>query len=176
VGVTDLDEAGVALPRRRGRRRAAITLTVVALLLVGAFAYAGAWFEGWVGDHPAKPAAAPACPEATKSSTLTPEDVTVNVYNTTTHKGLARETASRLRDLGYLVATVSNDPLHQVVPGTAVVRYGPTGADAARVASSLVRGATLHRDGRPDSSVDLVIGAKFTGLSSPAAATTPAGC
>ncbi|TQL57021.1 LytR C-terminal domain-containing protein [Oryzihumus leptocrescens] len=173
--MTDLDEADVALPRRRGRRRAAITLTVVALLLVGAFACAGAWFEGWVGDHPAKPAAAPACP-ATPSSTLTPADVTVNVYNTTSHKGLAGETASRLRDLGYLVATVSNDPLHQVVAGTAVVRYGPSGAEAARVASSLVRGATLHRDGRPDSSVDLVIGAKFTGLSNTAAATATAGC
>ncbi|MGN6634076.1 MAG: LytR C-terminal domain-containing protein [Oryzihumus sp.] len=174
--MTDLDEADVALPRRRGRRRAAITLTVVALLMVGAFAYAGAWFEGWVGDHPAKPAAASACPAATPSSTLTPEEVTVNVYNATAHKGLARETASRLRDLGYLVATVSNDPLHQVVTGTAVVRYGPSGAEAARLASSLVRGATLRRDGRPDSSVDLVLGAKFTGVSSPPAATAPAGC
>lgn len=174
--MTDLDEADVALPRRRGRWRAAITLTVVVVLLVGAFAYAGAWFEGLVGNHPAKPAAAPACPATTTSSTLTPADVTVNIYNTTGRKGLARDTATRLRDLGYLVATVSNDPLHQAVAGTALVRYGPSGAEAARVAAGLVRGAALQRDGRPDSSVDLVLGAKFTGLSTSPAATAPAGC
>ena len=159
--------------RRRRQIRAALTLTVVALLLLAVFLYAAAYVKGWVGASPR--AAAVPCPTPTGTvaptpppHTLSPADVTVNIYNTTGRQGLARSTADALRDQGYLIATVSNDPMHRTVPGVAEIRYGTSGAAAAKLAATLVPGAALQRDGRPDSSVDLVLGARFRTIAPPA--------
>ena len=174
------DESEVS---RRGRRiRSALTLTVVLLLLLAAFLYAAAYVKGWAGSSPQ--AAASTCPTPTgplaptpPTHTLSPADVTINIYNTTDRQGLARSTASELRDQGYLVATVSNDPLHRAVTGVAEIRYGTSGAGAAKLAATLVPGAALQRDGRPDSSVDLILGSRFRALA-PGALQAPAtsGC
>ena len=176
--MTHLSDADAPSSRLRRRRRTAVTLTVVVLLLGGVFLYAAAYVQGWAGSSPH--AAASACPTPTgplaptpPPHTVSPEDVTVNIYNTTGRQGLARSTATELRDRGYLIATVSNDPMHRSVPGVAEIRYGTSGAEAAKLASALVPGATLQRDGRPDSSVDLVLGRTFRGVA-PALATAPA--
>ena len=53
----------------------------------------------------------------------------------------------------------------------------PSGKAKAKVVLSLVKGAKPRSDGRPDGSVDLVIGETFTGLvkiTAPAPATSPA--
>ena len=155
-----------SVARRRRRRRTAITLSVVGLLLVGTFLAAGAYVEGWMG-HRAQASAAPACIPAPGRPELTAAQVTVNVYNTTNRSGLAASAARDLRARGFTIATVSNDPLGQTVRGTAVVRYGVSGADAARLAAAQVAGATLVRDGRADASVDVVLGAGFSALASP---------
>lgn len=187
--MANLDEAGASTDRRRRRRRTGITLAVVGLLLVGVFACAAAYVQGWMGElgrpgagvaacpAPTNPPTSPA-PGPTPTRTLSPEDVTVNIYNTTPRQGLARTTASTLRDRGYLIATVSNDPMHRTIRGVAEIRYGTSGTAAARLAARLVPGASLHRDGRPDSSVDLVLGPKFHGVASlpGAAPSAAAGC
>ena len=48
------------------------------------------------------------------------------------------------------------------------MRYGPAGARAAAQVRRQVPGATLYKDARQDSIVDLVLGEQFRRLSTPA--------
>ena len=168
-------ESGASLARRARRRRALITLGVVALMLFFAFWYAYSYYQG---TDKAKAAPSPTC--TATSTARTPGQITVNVYNATDRTGLAAKTAADVRKRGFKISTVSNDPLQKDVAGAAEVRYGPTGRESAKLVLTLVKGAKAVKDSRTDSSVDLVLGAKFTALTAPpkktasAAATTPA--
>ena len=160
-------ESGASSSRRARRRRALITLGLVALMLFFAFWYAYSYFEASDGHRAT--AAKPTC-TATASPVLTPSGVTVNVYNATDRSGLAASTASAVRKRGYRIATVANDPLQKTVAGPAEVRYGAAGRAGARLVLTLVKGSKAVKDSRTDSSVDLVLGDKFTVLAAPAKA------
>ena len=168
-------ESGASMARRARRRRALITLGVVALMLFFAFWYAYSYYQ-----DSNKPKASTPAPSCTATSTArTPAQVTVNVYNATERTGLAAKTAADVRKRGFKISTVSNDPLQKKVSGAAEVRYGPTGRESAKLVLTLVKGSKAVKDSRTDSSVDLVLGAKFTALTAPkkassAGATTPA--
>lgn len=159
--------------RRRRHTRTAIILVVLVFLLAGAFYYAASYF-----NKPSSPAAASGCatgditvgPAAGKAAVLTPSQITVNVYNSTTRAGLASDTAKSVKDRGFVVGKVANDPLKKNVPGTAELRFGQSGKTAAALVAPLVAGATPVVDARPDATVDLVLGAGFQGLT-PVAAT-----
>lgn len=94
----------------------------------------------------------------------------LNVYNTTYRTGLAAKVATLLKARGFTIGKDSNDPEASFVTGVAVLRYGPDGADAVRRVALQLKGATLVKDKRSGTSVDLVLGAKYTGLVSVAAA------
>ena len=157
-------ESGASSSRRARRRRALITLGLVALMLFFAFWYAYSYFEASDGH---RTTATPATCTAPTAPALTPAGVTVNVYNATDRSGLAATTASAVRKRGYRIATVANDPLQKTVPGPAEVRYGATGRTGARLVLTLVKGAKAVKDSRTDSSVDLVLGDRFTALAAP---------
>jgi hypothetical protein len=166
--VDQLHESGASIHRRRRRRRAAITLTLVALVLLGTFTYAAAYFQGWVGAKSvSKPTGTAGCQPATPSKAVTPSDVTLNVYNSTDRVGLAAAVAKSLRTLGFKVVDVANDPLGKPISGVGEIRHGPKGAAAAAIAATRLSGAKLVLDNRTDSSVDLVLGTKFTALTVP---------
>ena len=161
-------ESGASRSRRSRRRRALVTLVVVALMLFFAFWYAYSYYRS-SGEAVAAPA--PTCTTAAPAKAVAgpkPADITVNVYNATSRDGLAGKTASDVRERGFKVATVTNDPLQRSVPGTAEIRYGKSGAAKAKVVQGLVKGAKPVRDARTDASVDLVLGEKFTALTAPA--------
>lgn len=162
-----LRESGASIHRRRRRRRAAITLTLVGLLMVGTFAYAAAYFQGWVGTRAPKPVASPACRVVTPARTLTPSAVTINVYNATDRAGLAASVAKSLRTQGFKIAKVTNDPLGKPIDGVGEVRRGRTGAAGATLAATRLSGAKVVPDKRTDDTVDLVLGNKFKALSAP---------
>lgn len=162
-------ESGASRTRRARRRRALITLGVVALMLFFAFWYAYSYYRD--SNH-AKASPGPSC--TATSTALVPSMVTVNVYNATDRVGLAAKTAADVRKRGFKVSTVANDPLQKDVAISAEVRFGPTGAASGRLVMALVKGSRAVKDSRTDSSVDLVLGAKFTALA-PAPKTTPAG-
>jgi hypothetical protein len=169
-------ESGASRSKRARRRRTLITLGIVALLLFFAFWYAYSYFQdsGKAGAAPT-----PTC-TATATSRV-PAQVTVNVYNATDRTGLAAKTASDVRKRGFKVSAVSNDPLQRQVAIAAEVRYGTTGTASAKLVLGLVKGAKAVKDSRTDSSVDLVLGAKFTALTPPpkaagAGSTTTAAC
>lgn len=100
--------------------------------------------------------------------------VTVNVYNTTFRSGLSGQIASELKARGFNVAANGNDPRGGYFPeDTAIIRYGEHGEPAARRVQLAVAGSRLVKDGRQDTSVDLVIGSKFDALVPEAEATVP---
>jgi hypothetical protein len=160
-------ESGASEARRARRRRAVITLGLVALMLFFAFWYAYSYYRA-DGQRTAAPK--PVC--TTSTAATVPADVTVNVYNATTRDGLAKKTAAEVRKRGFLVATISNDPLQRTVTGPAEVRYGPTGKKGAVLVLALVKGAKGVQDARNDASVDLVLGNRFKALSLPAKTAT----
>lgn len=168
-------ESGSSRARRARRRRALITLGVVALMLFFAFWYAYSYYQA---SNKAKASPGPTC---TATSTVkTPAQVTVNVYNATDRTGLAAKTAADVRKRGFKISTVSNDPLQRDVKVAAEVRFGPSGASSSKLVLALVKGAKAVKDSRTDSSVDLVLGAKFTALApppkKPATSTTTSTC
>ncbi len=160
-------ESAASTARRRRRRRAAVTMTLCVLLLVGAFGYAVAYYQRWIGSEAA---ANPTCTPTTSApaNPLAPANIVVNVYNSTKRSGLAGDTAQVLRERGFDVDVVSNDPLHQDISGQAVIRYGKKGTqEAKKVVAKQLKGAKLVRDARTDASVDVVLGQKFTKLAAP---------
>ena len=168
--------------RRRRNTRTAVILVVLVAVLAGAFYYAASYF-----NRPSSPAAASGCatgditvgPKGGKAAVLTPSQITVNVYNSTTRAGLASDTAKSVKDRGFVVAKVANDPLKKNVPGTAELRFGPSGQTAAALVAPLVAGAASVNDGRADATVDLVLGSAFQGLTpvpSTVTATPPNPC
>jgi hypothetical protein len=155
-------------------------MTVIVLLVVAVGVAAYGYRQGWLDQPPDDPGvrALPPCPPAT-AGPLTAADVHVNVFNSTTRDGLAATAAKALTERSFVVETVANDPLHADIPGTALVRYGSKGAAAAKLVSAQVPKATLRRDKRTSTTVDLVLGDAFRHLapatvpSASAAATTP---
>jgi len=157
-------EAGASRSRRARRRRALITLGIVALMLFFAFWYAYSYYQN---SNSSRAAASPSCTATATATAKTPSQVTVNIYNATDRSGLAAKTASEVRKRGFKVSTVSNDPLQKDVTVAAEVRYGTTGTASAKLVMALVKGSKAIKDSRTDSSVDLVLGAKFTALTAP---------
>lgn len=153
-------ESGASTSRRTRRRRALVTLALVALMLFFAFWYAYSYYR-----QPTRHSATPTTTcTATAKGPLKPSSVTVNVYNATDRSGLAAKTATEVRKRGFTVSTVANDPLQKTVTGPAEVRYGKTGAAGGALVLKLVKGAKAVHDSRTDSSVDLVLGRRFTAL------------
>jgi LytR cell envelope-related transcriptional attenuator len=164
--VAHLNETGISIHRRRRRRRAAITLILVCLALVGTFAYAAAYFQGWLDTKDPKPAASSACPAVTPAA-LVPSDVTINVYNATNRGGLAASVAKSLRAQGFKIGQVANDPLGKRITGAGEVRHGQIGTAGATIVATRLAGARVVLDKRPDETVDLVLGNAFSALKAP---------
>ena len=93
--------------------------------------------------------------------------VTVNVFNSTPKSGLAKTVSDDLRERGFRVGEVGNDPKGKVVKDVAQIRYGTKGKQLAQTMAAYVPGSVLVNDKRKDTSVDLAVGAKFTGISEP---------
>ena len=148
-------ESGSSRARRTRRRRALITLGIVALMLFFAFWYAYSYYQD---SNKAKASPTPSCTATTTATgkatgkatpaARTPAQVTVNIYNATERTGLAAKTAADVRKRGYKVSTVSNDPLQRNVTIAAEVRYGTSGTASAKLVLTLVKGAE-GREGQP---------------------------
>ncbi|HEY7718156.1 MAG TPA: LytR C-terminal domain-containing protein [Pedococcus sp.] len=93
-----------------------------------------------------------------------PSEITLNVYNTTFRTGLAATAAKDLKGRGFKVKEVGNDPLKTLQMGTALIRFGEEGDLAAKIVAQHLPGATLRKDQRAGTSVDVVLGNAYTAL------------
>lgn len=158
--------AGLSTAARRTRRRAALVITgllaVLALVLLLSVAGMQGWFslgEGGGDDSAASTAAVVPAPA------LTAQQVTVNVFNSTSTVGLAGRTADGLRVRGFEVGSIDNS---EAIEGTGIVRHGPEGAEAAELleqAAGQDLELTLDEE-REGTEVDLVLGPDWQELPS----------
>ena len=162
-----LHESALSIYRRRRRLRALLTMTCVAVLLLGSVVYASSHVMGWVGTATPKALANASCNGATSSQALKPGDVTINVYNSTARLGLAATVASSLQKQGFSIVTIDNDPLGKALLGVGEIRHGQSGLEGAKLAALRLPGAKLVLDGRMDASVDMVVGKRFRALKVP---------
>lgn len=172
---------------RTKRRRRMIAAGVTGLVLVGAGAYGVSSLisspsqASAAGSCRAKADAAPnAAAAAADARTVaisgqlqlqlqlpTAAQIKLNVYNATDRHGLAASAATALKQRGFSIGNVTNDPLKSNLTVAAEVRGASANASAMRVVAAEVVGAEMHADSRTDNSVDLVLGAGFTALANP---------
>jgi LytR cell envelope-related transcriptional attenuator len=103
-----------------------------------------------------------------------PSEITLNVYNTTYKTGLASDVAADLKGRGFRVKEVANDPLKTMQLGTALIRHGEEGDLAAKIVAQHLPGATMQKDARAGTAVDVVIGNAYTALTPRADVPEPA--
>lgn len=124
------------------------------------FLYWGAT-QGWNALTAPFPGPSPT-PCVTKSlTTLTPQDVTVRVYNGGSETGKAGEVAQVLKAAGFKVAKTTNTK--ESVTKT-IIRSGQNNTDAAKLVASYLQGSpTPATDDRVDGTVDVLIGSEYQG-------------
>ena len=155
-------EAEVSVNARR-KRRQLIVLGVVVLGLFFAFWYAWSYYQADNSARASKPPAATCAPYDPK--VVTPANTRVNVYNASDRVGLAGSVARSLRERGFVIGKVANDPSNRKAPKVAEIRYGPKGeAQAKLLRTSLPKGTTLVKDKRKVVTVDLALGQRYTTL------------
>jgi hypothetical protein len=151
------------------RKRHPVTTTIIVVLMMAVLFGATYGVVRLIrGGGSATPGASATTPAPCVTTTVKPGvvlpkpgTVTVNVYNATNRAGLAKRTSAVLATRGFPIGHVANDPLGKSVKGVAEVRYGPSGAEGAKLLVYYVPGAALVADQRTDASVDLVLGEKF---------------
>lgn len=157
--------------RTKRRRRMIVTAAFAALLLA-----AGGYGVVSLFSSPSQAPAASACANkanaaaaARKVESKLPAaaQITLNVYNSTDRQGLAAATATTLKQRGFAIGKVTNDPLKANLTVSAQIRGAAASAPAMRVVAAEVAGSQLKPDARTDGTVDLVLGSGFTALASP---------
>lgn len=157
------DTAELRRARRRRRRRIRGPLTLV--VLIGLVAGAG-WF-GWHAVLKAIPGAGPdlvcSTPSPGQKQRIAATNVIVNVYNASEIGGLAERTATDLRQRGFTVGTVANDPEKAKVKFAEVRGRAKDAPEVILVAAQVAK-EKVRVDDRTDASVDLVLGSDFQGF------------
>ena len=161
-----LKDSAASIYRRRRRRRAEATLAFVIMLLIATVGYAGSYVQGWVSAAP-KSLISASCSKDTTPPPLRPRDVRLNVYNATTHPGLAAAVAVALQKQGFDIGAVGNDPLGRTVPGVGEIRSGDSGVEGSNLVARSLPKAALVLDDRMDATVDLVVGSTYRVLTTP---------
>lgn len=157
--MTDKHHYGESSEARARSRRSIITFSLVILMLFFAAWYALSYLR--VDDTRS---ASPTTSSTTTSCDLAPKDVEVNVYNATNRAGLAAQVAKGLRQRGFVVKTVANDPKRAELTGRGELRYGEQGKSGADLVDDTVGSFARKVDERTRTSVDVVLGPQFDGL------------
>jgi LytR cell envelope-related transcriptional attenuator len=151
--------------RRRRRIRGPFTLLVLVVLLSGA-----AWY-GYDSVLDVAPAPGPtevcSTPKPHQKQRISAQSVTINVYNAGRISGLADRTADLLRQRGFTVADVGNDPYDSKIKKVEVRGRNKDAPEVLLVGEHLA-GETRRGDHRTDTSVDVILGNEYTGLISKA--------
>ncbi|MEO8281940.1 MAG: LytR C-terminal domain-containing protein [Pseudarthrobacter sp.] len=101
------------------------------------------------------------CPAATFDYTP-PEQINLNVFNSTSRPGLARTVADELLGRKFVVGAVANTEAGY--RGVAAVISGAAGQSAAFTVQRNVPGSDYFQDGRSDASVDVVLAGDYKEL------------
>jgi hypothetical protein len=165
-------------PRRNWRHlRAAITLLVLIALVIGAAAYAWSQLAQMTdGDDDVADTTIPdpTCAVIAPTDAPDPADIGLNVYNATDRSGLAQSVAGEMRERGFAILDVANDPTSRTVVHVAEIRATDEDQPGVELLMSHFPGAVFYADERTDPSIDLVLGGAFEGVAPEPAAGEPA--
>lgn len=160
------------------KHKGAVTLTVLAVLFVVGVV---AGFRLVTSPIPKleleSEGSEPICRDVTlkPGSTLSTEQVTVDVYNAGSVSGLASQTQRRLGRYGYQRGVIGNaDDLDVGARNVTIVAKNPNGA-MAKLVKGQFRGNVRVEKGEvsEDTSIAVVIGEKFAGLDRKARSSVP---
>jgi hypothetical protein len=151
-------------PMRLSRRVIhGVVLVLLLGLIAGAIITALAIINGHLKLPTAESADVPGsvCPTATFDYTPH-EQITLNVYNSTSRPGLARTVADELLGRKFLVGAVANTEASY--RGVAAVVSGAAGQSAAFTVQRNVPGSDYFQDDRTDASVDVILAGDYKEL------------
>lgn len=158
----DIDPALAATARstRRVVVAALVGVSVFTAALGTVWVAKGVWNPSWGSS-----AHAATCP-AEVMAPAAPDEVKVNVYNSTEQVGKATQAAHALRQRGFRVGTVTNAELPDGIrSGTGTIVAGPDAMGKALAIQRQVPGAMIQlQPERTDGAVDLVLGEAFAQL------------
>jgi hypothetical protein len=149
------------------RLRRRVVHGVVLVLLLGVIAGAIITALAIINGHLKLPSTAASdeprttCPAATFDYTP-PEQINLNVFNSTSRPGLARAVADELLARKFVVGNVANTEAGY--RGVAAVVSGAAGQSAAFTVQRHVPGSDYFQDGRTDASVDVIVAGDYKEL------------
>lgn len=138
-------------------------LTLLALLAVLCY---GAWW-GWqnvIAPTP-EPPPVPCVTTTVEKGKLKSSQVSVNIFNGGTKRGLAGDLAREMRAKDFAVGQVSNTA--EKVNETVIIGSGAKDPEVLLV-KAFFKGAKVKGDKRADHSVDVLVGNKYQGFNSKA--------
>lgn len=148
-----------------GRVFRVIRTPLTLLILLGILCY-GAW---WGYQNIIKPAPAipptPCVPTKVTDKALRSSQVTVQVFNGGSKKGLAGDVTQQLRTAKFNTLAAQNTDTK--VTKTVIVGNGAKNPEVLLV-KSFFKGATVKADGRPNRTVDVMVGDSYSGFNSKA--------
>lgn len=135
--------------------------TPVTLLVLLAVLLGGAWW-GYksVIAPPPEPPKDPCVMQSVNGGKLKSSQVTVNVYNGSSERGLARKVAAEMKKRGFRTSDVDNT--ERRITKTIIVGAKKSNPEVQLVALQF-KGATIEEDDRPDGTVDVLVGRQFGG-------------
>ncbi len=132
-----------------------IATPIIMLGLLGALIWGAMW--GWKELTAPLPTPTPTPCVTMPADVVTPEQVTLRVFNGGFTSGLASRESQKMRDAGFTVIKVDNVDARVKAP---VVRGNKREEPSMTLVASYYENATLDFDDRVDGTVDLLLGSE----------------
>ena len=151
-----------------GRILRTIRTPVTLLILLGILIYAAYWgYANVIRPVPPRPPT-PCVEQSLAQRQLKSSQVFVKVFNGGDSKGLAADVGRAMRSKGFRVTATTNTI--EKIDETVIVGAGAKNPEVLMV-KSFFKGATVRVDGRPDHSVDVLVGNRYGGFNKKAKTT-----
>ncbi len=155
-----------------GRIFRVIRTPVTLVILLAALVYAAYWgYTNVIAPVPPPPPT-PCVEQSLPKRQLTTAQVYVKVYNGGNSRGLAANVGRALRSKGFKVTGTSNTI--EKINETVIVGSGEKDPEVL-LAKRFFKGAIVRPDGRPDHSVDVLVGNRYAGFNKDAKTTIKVG-
>lgn len=143
-----------------GRIFRLVRTPITLIILLAALVYAAYWgYTNVIAPVPPPPPT-PCVEQPLPKRQLSTKQVYVKVYNGGNSRGLAANVGRALRGSGFKVTATANTI--EKIGSTVIVGAGEKDPEVL-LAKSFFKGATVRTDGRPDHSVDVLVGNKYAG-------------
>lgn len=139
----------------------AIRTPLTLLVLLAVLGFGAKWGYDNATAPPPPPPPTPCVDQPVKDGKLSSTQVTVNIYNGGSKRGLAGDVGYTLREHGFKIVAATNTD--EKVAKTVVVGAAQDNPEVQLV-MGFFKDATFRADGRVERDVDVLLGAKYAGM------------